>query len=91
MRIEMSGWINICLGVCSYLQRDWSNPPCDGRELCPMGDCWIHVCFLISSQPNLSDRGFSFQYVIRRRHFSWWTKYNCRQFNCSNYMTPLSW
>jgi hypothetical protein len=21
--------------------------------------------------------GFIFQYVIRRRHFSWWTKYNC--------------
>jgi OPT family small oligopeptide transporter len=21
--------------------------------------------------------GFTFQYVIRRRHFSWWTKYNC--------------
>ena len=20
--------------------------------------------------------GFTFQYVIRRRHFSWWTKYN---------------
>ena len=22
--------------------------------------------------------GFIFNYVIRRRHFSWWTKYNCR-------------
>jgi OPT family oligopeptide transporter len=22
--------------------------------------------------------GFIFQYVIRRRHFSWWTKYNCQ-------------
>jgi len=21
--------------------------------------------------------GFIFQYVIRRRHISWWTKYNC--------------
>ena len=21
--------------------------------------------------------GFIFNYVIRRRHFSWWTKYNC--------------
>ena len=21
--------------------------------------------------------GFTFNYVIRRRHFSWWTKYNC--------------
>ena len=21
--------------------------------------------------------GFLFNYVIRRRHFSWWTKYNC--------------
>lgn len=21
--------------------------------------------------------GFIFQYVIRRRHFAWWTKYNC--------------
>lgn len=21
--------------------------------------------------------GFIFQYIIRRRHFSWWTKYNC--------------
>ena len=21
--------------------------------------------------------GFTFQYLIRRRHFSWWTKYNC--------------
>ena len=21
--------------------------------------------------------GFTFQYFIRRRHFSWWTKYNC--------------
>jgi OPT family small oligopeptide transporter len=24
--------------------------------------------------------GFIFQYVIRRRHFSWWTKYNCTLF-----------
>ena len=23
--------------------------------------------------------GFIFQYVIRRRHFSWWSKYNCTQ------------
>ncbi len=22
--------------------------------------------------------GFIFNYVIRRRHFSWWAKYNCR-------------
>ena len=21
--------------------------------------------------------GFVFNYIIRRRHFSWWTKYNC--------------
>ena len=21
--------------------------------------------------------GFVFQYVIRRRHFGWWSKYNC--------------
>lgn len=24
--------------------------------------------------------GFIFNYVIRRRHFSWWTKYNCVSF-----------
>ena len=23
--------------------------------------------------------GFIFNYVIRRRHFSWWTKYNCKR------------
>lgn len=22
--------------------------------------------------------GFIFNYVVRRRHFSWWTKYNCK-------------
>ena len=22
--------------------------------------------------------GFIFNYVIRRRHFSWWAKYNCK-------------
>lgn len=22
--------------------------------------------------------GFVFQYMIRRHHFSWWTKYNCK-------------
>ena len=22
--------------------------------------------------------GFIFNYIIRRRHFSWWTKYNCQ-------------
>jgi hypothetical protein len=25
---------------------------------------WVLVCFI-------------FNYVIRRRHFSWWSKYNC--------------
>ena len=25
--------------------------------------------------------GFIFNYVIRRRHFSWWTKYNCQSFS----------
>jgi hypothetical protein len=24
--------------------------------------------------------GFVFQYVVRRRHFAWWTKYNCGSF-----------
>ena len=24
--------------------------------------------------------GFTFNYLIRRRHFSWWTKYNCECF-----------
>jgi hypothetical protein len=23
--------------------------------------------------------GFIFQYVVRRKHFSWWTKYNCKK------------
>lgn len=23
--------------------------------------------------------GFIFNYVVRRRHFSWWTKYNCKR------------
>ena len=27
--------------------------------------------------------GFIFNYVIRRRHFSWWTKYNCE------YLVPV--
>ena len=25
--------------------------------------------------------GFIFNFVIRRRHFSWWTKYNCKFFH----------
>jgi hypothetical protein len=29
--------------------------------------------------------GFIFQYVIRRRHFSWWTKYNCEFGRCVIY------
>ncbi|KAG1908586.1 uncharacterized protein F5891DRAFT_1180110 [Suillus fuscotomentosus] len=27
--------------------------------------------------------GFIFQYVIRRRNFAWWTKYNCKWINGS--------
>jgi hypothetical protein len=38
--------------------------------------------------------GFIFQYVIRRRHFSWWTKYNCTYYSSPSftlllYLTPL--
>ena len=29
--------------------------------------------------------GFIFNYVIRRRHFSWWTKYNCKH-SLSHYL-----
>ena len=51
--------------------------------------------------------GFIFNYVIRRRHFSWWTKYNCAlclvlpiqggyrgagtDFDCSQTCCPLHW
>ncbi|THG97283.1 hypothetical protein EW145_g7646 [Phellinidium pouzarii] len=31
--------------------------------------------------------GFIFQYVIRRRHFSWWSKYNCQYLHS---LLPLS-
>ena len=29
---------------------------------------WVLVCFV-------------FNYVIRRRHFGWWSKYNCELFH----------
>ena len=30
---------------------------------------WVLICFL-------------FNYIIRRRHFGWWTKYNCASIIC---------
>lgn len=34
--------------------------------------------------------GFIFNYLIRRRHFSWWTKYNCKSRGI-HFSFPRSW
>lgn len=40
------------------------------------GSQWIPPATAVNYVP-WSIVGFIFNYVIRRRHFSWWTKYNC--------------
>jgi hypothetical protein len=42
-----------------------------------MGIRWIHVSYATMTTIDFLEQFDSFQYVIRRRHFNWWTKYNC--------------
>ena len=51
--------------------------------------CSFPVIFTIGPSAGPNDYipwaiiGFTFNYVIRRRYFSWWTRYNCLLFALS--------
>ena len=34
--------------------------------------------------------GFIFQYIVRRRHFGWWSKYNCTSLSLSPFPLPTT-
>ena len=72
--------IGMLLPIVGYfVSRLWPNSPMryinfpvifNGTGLIPPASAVNYVPWAIT--------GFIFNYVIRRRHFSWWTKYNCR-------------